>query len=61
VFVAGDRYLDSDAVFGVKRSLIRELDRLPASEAPPGRTPAGPFARMRYDFVLAPRTPTAGT
>ena len=24
VFVQGDRYLDSDAVFGVKNSLIRE-------------------------------------
>ena len=54
VFVAGDRYLDSDAVFGVKQSLIHELDRLPAAEAPPGRTLDGPFARMRYDFVLAP-------
>jgi len=53
VFVAGDRYLDSDAVFGVKQSLIRELDRLPASEAPAGRPLDGPFARMRYDFVLA--------
>jgi hydroxyquinol 1,2-dioxygenase len=58
VFVAGDRYLDSDAVFGVKRSLIRELDRLPAAEAPEGRALDGPFARMCYDFVLAP---TAGT
>jgi hydroxyquinol 1,2-dioxygenase len=53
VFVAGDRYLDSDAVFGVKQSLIRELDRLPASEAPEGRALGGPFARMRYDFALA--------
>lgn len=65
VFVAGDRYLDSDAVFGVKESLIRELERLPASEAPPGRALDGPFARMRYDFVLAaarvPEGTTAGT
>jgi hydroxyquinol 1,2-dioxygenase len=60
VFVAGDRYLDSDAVFGVKQSLIRELDRLPASEAPAGRAVDGPFARMCYDFVLA-RAVTAGT
>jgi hydroxyquinol 1,2-dioxygenase len=59
VFVAGDRYLDSDAVFGVKQSLIRELDRLPATEAPEGRALDGPFARMRYDFVLA-RAPVAG-
>ncbi len=52
VFVAGDRYLDSDAVFGVKRSLIHELERLPAAEAPAGRELDGSFARMRYDFVL---------
>ncbi|TMC10771.1 MAG: hydroxyquinol 1,2-dioxygenase [Chloroflexi bacterium] len=61
VFVAGDPYLDSDAVFGVKRSLIRDLDRLPAAEAPPGRALDGPFARMRYDFVLADTPVTAGT
>jgi hydroxyquinol 1,2-dioxygenase len=61
VFVAGDRYLESDAVFGVKQSLIRELDRLPASEAPDGRTPDGPFARMRYEFVLAEAPVRVGT
>ena len=61
VFVAGDRYLESDAVFGVKRSLIRELDRLPASQAPEGRALYGPFARMRYDFVLADARVQAGT
>jgi hydroxyquinol 1,2-dioxygenase len=54
LFVAGDRYLESDVVFGVKESLIHEVERLPASEAPGGRSLAGPFARMRYDFVLAP-------
>jgi hydroxyquinol 1,2-dioxygenase len=53
VFVAGDQYLESDAVFGVKESLIRDLDRLPASEAPAGKELNGSFARMRYDFVLA--------
>jgi hydroxyquinol 1,2-dioxygenase len=53
VFIAGDEYLGSDAVFGVKRSLIRELDRIPAIEAPGGRELNGPFARMRYEFALA--------
>jgi hydroxyquinol 1,2-dioxygenase len=61
VFVAGDRYLDSDAVFGVKQSLIRDLDRLPASEAPAGKELNGSFARMRYDFVLADAPVTADT
>src|ERR1700678_474941 len=29
IFVAGDPYLDSDAVFGVKNSLVREFNRHP--------------------------------
>lgn len=40
VFVAGDRYLASDAVFGVKESLIRELED------------RGNHAALHYDFVL---------
>ena len=27
VFIEGDKYLDSDVVFGVKDSLIRKLER----------------------------------
>ena len=42
VFLAGDPYLDTDVVFGVKNSLITELDR------------TGPGPVLRYDFVLAP-------
>ena len=34
VFVQGDRYLDSDAVFGVKNSLIREYTQEPPGTAP---------------------------
>jgi hydroxyquinol 1,2-dioxygenase len=54
VFLAGDRYLDSDVVFGVKDSLIRALER-----QAPGTTPAGhpvekACALLRYDFALAP-------
>jgi hydroxyquinol 1,2-dioxygenase len=41
VFLAGDPYLDSDVVFGVKPSLVRELER-----------PAGGPARLRFDVVL---------
>jgi len=52
VFVAGDPYLSSDAVFGVKESLIRELDRFPAGSASDGREVASDWARLRYDFVL---------
>jgi hydroxyquinol 1,2-dioxygenase len=52
VFVAGDQYLDSDAVFGVKTSLIHELERRPAGTAPDGRVMDRPYAIMRYDFAL---------
>ncbi len=52
VFVAGDQYLDSDVVFGVKDSLIREFEHLPAGVAVDGRTIDRPFWRLDYDFSL---------
>jgi hydroxyquinol 1,2-dioxygenase len=55
VFVDGDKYLDSDAVFGVKSSLIDEYPEHPATEAPPdGRNLKGPWRRLNYDFRLSP-------
>ena len=52
VFRRGGRYVDSDAVFGVRRSLV--ADWLPH---PPGPTPDGghsdtPFHTLDFDFVL---------
>ena len=55
VFVAGDSYLESDAVFGVKESLIREFEPHPAGVAPDGTRMEGPYFRLHYDFALAPR------
>lgn len=52
LFVAGDKYLRSDAVFAVKESLVCELDRRPAGTAPDGTTLSEPFAHLTYDFVL---------
>ena len=52
LFVAGDEYLGSDAVFAVKESLICELERHPAGVAPDGTPVAEPYARLAYDFVL---------
>ena len=54
VFRNGDSYLDSDAVFGVRRSLIADW-----VEHPPGTTPDGamsdvPFYTLDFDFVLNP-------
>lgn len=51
-FVAGDPWLDSDAVFGVKPSLVASFDA----------TPSGPTQwRSEYDFILAPLLPQADT
>jgi hydroxyquinol 1,2-dioxygenase len=54
VFVAGDPYLDSDAVFGVKDSLIREFVPHPAGQAPDGRQVDTAYSHLHYDFGLKP-------
>jgi hydroxyquinol 1,2-dioxygenase len=52
VFVAGDKYLDSDVVFGVKDSLIREFRHLPTGITLAGRTTDRPSYHLDYDFTL---------
>src|ERR1041385_6735376 len=52
VFAAGDQYLDSDVVFGVKDSLIREFASMPAGTAADGREMAQPYYHLNYDFGL---------
>jgi hydroxyquinol 1,2-dioxygenase len=52
VFAAGDPYLDSDVVFGVKHSLIREFASMPAGKAADGRAMAQPYYHLNYDFGL---------
>ena len=59
LFVAGDQYLDSDAVFGVKRSLIRTYTRETAGAAPDGRKMTTPWWRLRNDFRLKRAQPPA--
>jgi hydroxyquinol 1,2-dioxygenase len=54
VFVAGDPYLDADAVFGVKRSLVTEFERHEPGTAPDGKELDVPFYTADYDLVLAP-------
>jgi hydroxyquinol 1,2-dioxygenase len=46
LFVAGDAYLDSDAVFGVKDSLVVEYENVAGAKEPPRY-------RVSYDFRLA--------
>ena len=55
VFLDGDPYLDSDVVFGVKDSLVRKLERREAGTPAGGRATDRPYARLSYDFALAPR------
>jgi hydroxyquinol 1,2-dioxygenase len=52
LFVKGDEYLDSDAVFGVKDSLI--LDFIPQNDAEKARELGfkTPFYEVNYDFKL---------
>jgi hydroxyquinol 1,2-dioxygenase len=52
VFLAGDQYLDSDVVFGVKDALIKVLERQEAGPTARGNRVDRPMAALRYDFVL---------
>jgi hydroxyquinol 1,2-dioxygenase len=56
IFVDGDPLLDSDSVFGVRPSLIREFARQPpGTVTPDSRDLAGrSWTRARFDIVLAP-------
>lgn len=60
VFEDGDEHLDSDAVFGVKDSLVATFARQEPGKAPDGKAMDEPFYTMSYDIVLAPSTETAG-
>jgi hydroxyquinol 1,2-dioxygenase len=52
VFRKGDKYLDSDAVFGVRSSLVAEWVRHAPGPAPDGQTSAAPFTTLDFVFVL---------
>jgi hydroxyquinol 1,2-dioxygenase len=51
--VKGDPYLDTDAVFAVKESLIVDFVEHPAGRAPDGGTCDQPYCTASYDFRLA--------
>ena len=53
VFRRGGIYLDSDAVFGVRPSLIADWIRHEPGPTPDGGHSAAPFYTLAYDFVLA--------
>jgi len=54
IFVKDSPYLDSDAVFGVRNSLIVEFPKHPPGKAPDGREMKKPFYTAKYDFRLVP-------
>ena len=54
IFVKGDAYLESDAVFGVKDSLVVDFVQHPPGSTPDGGRCDEPFSTARYDFALAP-------
>ncbi|MGH3304961.1 MAG: intradiol ring-cleavage dioxygenase [Streptosporangiaceae bacterium] len=55
IFVRGDALLDSDTVFGVKDSLVKDFERQPAdTQTPDGRVIGGTWSTVSFDIVLAP-------
>jgi hydroxyquinol 1,2-dioxygenase len=54
LFAAGDEYLDSDAVFGVKESLIARFEHVESAAEARRLGMPSPFLRLDFDFRLAP-------
>ena len=58
VFVRGDALLDSDSVFGVRESLVKDfVEQAAGTPTPDGRNLGDrTWSRTRFDIVLAPGT-----
>jgi hydroxyquinol 1,2-dioxygenase len=54
VFIEGDQYLASDAVFGVKEELVAKVERHDETVMPDGTRGPGPWHLMTYDFQMKP-------
>jgi hydroxyquinol 1,2-dioxygenase len=52
IFQAGDRYIDTDVVFGVKEPLIVNFEKKSSGRTPSGETSDKPFYDVKYDFAL---------
>ncbi len=55
LFVKGDLYLSSDAVFGTKDSLVVDFARVTSEEEAARYGVRAPFYTVTYDFVLQPQ------
>jgi hydroxyquinol 1,2-dioxygenase len=60
LFIAGSDYLDSDAVFGVKESLVAQFERHAPGVGPGGERMDTPFYTVEYDFRLRPAAASGG-
>jgi hydroxyquinol 1,2-dioxygenase len=54
LFVSNSDYLDSDAVFGMKESLVAQFERHPPGVGPYGEPVDTPYYSVNYDFILKP-------
>ena len=54
VFIEGDKYLDSDVVFGVKNDLISKIEKRSDGVMPDGKPAKGTWHLMTYDFRMKP-------
>jgi len=54
IFVAGSPYIDNDAVFGKRDSLVVDFEKHPPGKAVDGREMGTPYHSASYDFRLAP-------
>ena len=57
-FIGGDKYLDSDVVFGVKDELVATIEKSSAPVMPDGQPVDGPWHLMTYNFRMRPGTGT---
>lgn len=54
VFMEGDKYLDSDVVFGVKDDLIAKIEKRTDPLMPDGKAASAPWHLMTYEFRMKP-------
>jgi hydroxyquinol 1,2-dioxygenase len=59
IFDSTSQYLDSDTVFAVKRSLIREFEPRSADDPDRPASISGAWCRVQNDLVLVPSAPGA--
>ena len=54
VFIEGDKYIDSDVVFGVKDDLIAKVEKRTDALMPDGKPADVPWHLMTYEFRMKP-------